>query len=147
MFVGVAVGWELARELEGFDSATQKETDDGHPLSRPRLLRAERAATPACWSTRSSPAIRRPAPRRRTTWTRRTSSSRTGTQDHYGDIVEIAKRTGAQCVAIVEIAGELGEQGVENVSDPNIGGTVEFDGGWVRLTPAWHTLDHARRAR
>ena len=32
-----------------------------------------------------------------------------------------------------------GEQGVENVADPNIGGTVEFDGGWVRLVPAWHT--------
>jgi L-ascorbate metabolism protein UlaG (beta-lactamase superfamily) len=64
-----------------------------------------------------------------------------GHQDHYGDIVEIAKRTSAQVVAIVELAGELGEQGVENVSDPNIGGTVRFDdaGVWVRLTPAWHT--------
>jgi L-ascorbate metabolism protein UlaG (beta-lactamase superfamily) len=62
-----------------------------------------------------------------------------GHQDHYGDVVEIAKRTNAQCVAIVELAGELQEEGVENVADPNIGGTVEFDGGWVRLTPAWHT--------
>src|SRR5919197_5146767 len=62
-----------------------------------------------------------------------------GHSDHYGDVVDIAKRTGAQCVAIVELAGELGEEGIENVADPNIGGTVEFDGGWVRLTPAWHT--------
>jgi len=62
-----------------------------------------------------------------------------GHPDHYGDIVDIAKRTGAQVVTIAEIAGELGEQGVENVADPNIGGTVEFDGVWVRLTPAWHT--------
>jgi L-ascorbate metabolism protein UlaG (beta-lactamase superfamily) len=64
-----------------------------------------------------------------------------GHQDHYGDIVDIAKRTNAQCVAIVELAGELGDQGVENVADPNIGGTVTFDdaGLWVRLTPAWHT--------
>src|SRR4051794_18837999 len=64
-----------------------------------------------------------------------------GHQDHYGDVVEIAKRTNAKCVAIVELAGELGDQGVENVSDPNIGGTVSFDdaGLWVRLTPAWHT--------
>ena len=59
--------------------------------------------------------------------------------DHYGDIVEIGKRSGAQVVAIKEVADELGEQGIENVADPNIGGTVEFDGGWVRLTPALHT--------
>ena len=62
-----------------------------------------------------------------------------GHADHIGDTVDIAKRTGAQTVAIVELANELGESGVENVADPNIGGTIEFDGGWVRLTPAWHT--------
>jgi L-ascorbate metabolism protein UlaG (beta-lactamase superfamily) len=62
-----------------------------------------------------------------------------GHGDHWGDIVDIAKRTGAQCVAIVEIAGELNGHGVDNTVDPNLGGTVEFDGGWVRLVPAWHT--------
>jgi L-ascorbate metabolism protein UlaG (beta-lactamase superfamily) len=64
-----------------------------------------------------------------------------GHADHYGDIVDIAKRTNAHCVAITELAGELGEQGIQNVSDPNIGGTVTFEeaGLWVRLTPAWHT--------
>jgi L-ascorbate metabolism protein UlaG (beta-lactamase superfamily) len=62
-----------------------------------------------------------------------------GHADHIGDTVEIAKRTGAKVVAIVEIANELQEDGVENVSDPNIGGTVEFGNVSVRLTPAWHT--------
>jgi len=63
-----------------------------------------------------------------------------GHADHIGDTVDIAKRTGAQTVAIVELANELGESGVESVSDPNMGGTIEFDGGvWVRLVPAWHT--------
>jgi L-ascorbate metabolism protein UlaG (beta-lactamase superfamily) len=73
-----------------------------------------------------------------------------GHPDHYGDIVDIGKRTGAQVVAIAEVAYELGEQGLENVADPNIGGTVALrgdpsgdtprgQGGWVRLTPAWHT--------
>ena len=62
-----------------------------------------------------------------------------GHADHIGDTVDIAKRTGAQVVAIVELANEIGGDGVENVVDPNIGGTVEFPGGWVRLTPAWHT--------
>ena len=62
-----------------------------------------------------------------------------GHADHYGDIVDIAKRTGALVVAIKEVADEIAGQGVENVAEPNIGGTVEFEGGWVRLTPAWHT--------
>jgi L-ascorbate metabolism protein UlaG (beta-lactamase superfamily) len=62
-----------------------------------------------------------------------------GHADHIGDTVDIAKRTGAQVVAIVEIANELTDAGVENVSDPNLGGTVKFDWGWVKLVPAWHT--------
>jgi L-ascorbate metabolism protein UlaG (beta-lactamase superfamily) len=62
-----------------------------------------------------------------------------GHPDHYGDIVDIAKRTGAQVVTIAEIAGELGEAGVEKLSDPNLGGTVKFDDVWVKLVPAWHT--------
>jgi L-ascorbate metabolism protein UlaG (beta-lactamase superfamily) len=62
-----------------------------------------------------------------------------GHPDHYGDTVEIAKRTGATVVAITEVAGEIGEEGVENVIDPNLGGTVEFEWGWVKLVPAWHT--------
>jgi L-ascorbate metabolism protein UlaG (beta-lactamase superfamily) len=61
-----------------------------------------------------------------------------GHGDHIGDTVAIAKRTGADVVAIVEIANELGEEGV-NVHDPNLGGTVKFDWGWVKLVPAWHT--------
>ena len=42
-------------------------------------------------------------------------------------------------MAIVELAERARREGVENVADPNIGGTVEFEGGWVRLSPAWHT--------
>jgi L-ascorbate metabolism protein UlaG (beta-lactamase superfamily) len=61
-----------------------------------------------------------------------------GHVDHLGDTVDIAKRTGAPVVAIVELAGEIGSEGVD-VFDPNLGGTVEFDWGWVRLVPAWHT--------
>ena len=62
-----------------------------------------------------------------------------GHADHWGDVEALAKRTNAHCVAIVELAQELQGKGIENVSDPNLGGTVEFDGGWVRLVPAWHT--------
>ena len=61
-----------------------------------------------------------------------------GHSDHFGDTVSIAKRAGAPVVAIVEIANELGEEGVD-VFDPNLGGTVKFDWGSVKLVPAWHT--------
>jgi L-ascorbate metabolism protein UlaG (beta-lactamase superfamily) len=62
-----------------------------------------------------------------------------GHADHIGDTVAIAKRTSAHVVAIVEIANELGEEGLENVHDPNIGGTVELGWGSVKLVSAWHT--------
>jgi L-ascorbate metabolism protein UlaG (beta-lactamase superfamily) len=62
-----------------------------------------------------------------------------GHGDHIGDTVSIAKRTGAHVVAIVEIANELTAAGLANVRDPNLGGTVDFDWGSVRLVPAWHT--------
>jgi L-ascorbate metabolism protein UlaG (beta-lactamase superfamily) len=61
-----------------------------------------------------------------------------GHQDHFGDTIDIAKRTGATVVAITELADEI-SQSVENVLDPNLGGTVVFDWGWVKLVPAWHT--------
>jgi L-ascorbate metabolism protein UlaG (beta-lactamase superfamily) len=62
-----------------------------------------------------------------------------GHADHVADAVAVAKRTGAHCVAIVELANWLEGQGVENVSDPNFGGTVEFEWGYISLVPAWHT--------
>jgi L-ascorbate metabolism protein UlaG (beta-lactamase superfamily) len=62
-----------------------------------------------------------------------------GHGDHLGDAEDIAKRTGALVVAVPEITNELSEAGVENVADPNLGGTVKFDWGWVKLVPAWHT--------
>jgi len=62
-----------------------------------------------------------------------------GHADHIGDTVAIAKRSGATVVAIPELANEIGGDGVEDVIDPNLGGTVTFDWGWVKLVPAWHT--------
>ena len=61
-----------------------------------------------------------------------------GHPDHLGDTVDIAKRLGVTVVAIVELANEIAEQGVD-VIDPNLGGVVEFDWGWIKLVPAWHT--------
>ena len=61
-----------------------------------------------------------------------------GHGDHLGDTVAIAKRAGAPVVAVKEVADEVGEEGVD-VFDPNLGGTVPFDWGWIKLVPAWHT--------
>jgi L-ascorbate metabolism protein UlaG (beta-lactamase superfamily) len=62
-----------------------------------------------------------------------------GHADHLGDTVDIAKRTGATVLAVPELANEIGGNGVENVVDPNLGGTVQFDWGAVKLVPAFHT--------
>ncbi len=62
-----------------------------------------------------------------------------GHADHMADAVAVATRTGAHCVAIVELANWLESQGADTVSDPNLGGTVRFDWGWIKLVPAWHT--------
>ena len=61
-----------------------------------------------------------------------------GHADHIGDTVPIARRTGAPVFAITELSREIGEEGVQ-VDEPNLGGTVKFDWGWVKLVPAWHT--------
>ena len=43
-----------------------------------------------------------------------------GHGDHLGDTVDIAKRTGATVVAIVELADEIAGAGVENVTRPQL---------------------------
>ena len=62
-----------------------------------------------------------------------------GHADHIGDTVPIATRASSEVVAIVEIANELSADGIEGIYDPNLGGTVSFDWGSVKLVPAWHT--------
>lgn len=57
--------------------------------------------------------------------------------DHLGDSVAIARRTGAEIVAIYEIAAWMGQQGLQ-AHGMSIGGGFNFPWGWVKLTPAWH---------
>ena len=70
-----------------------------------------------------------------------------GHVDHVLDAVDIAKRTGAHCVGVVETAGWLGKQGVENVSDPNLGGTVELRLGLGQAGARRSTAPRCRTAR
>lgn len=62
--------------------------------------------------------------------------------DHVGDTIPIAKRAGSHVVALFEIANWLSASGVERVSGGNMGGTLAFDGGTVKFTPAWHTSSY-----
>ncbi|HUG15527.1 MAG TPA: metal-dependent hydrolase [Thermomicrobiales bacterium] len=62
--------------------------------------------------------------------------------DHVGDTVKLADRTGAPVVAQVELSSYLSSKGCETIT-PNYGGTAKFDGGTVKLTPAWHTSSHS----
>lgn len=60
--------------------------------------------------------------------------------DHIGDTVEIAKRSGAPIGGTFELAAWFDSQGASNDNQgANIGGTIEFDGGWAKLVPAIHT--------
>jgi L-ascorbate metabolism protein UlaG (beta-lactamase superfamily) len=62
-----------------------------------------------------------------------------GHADHMADAIPVVKHSGAHCVAIVELANWLEAHGADAVTDPNLGGTVPFDWGWIKLVPAWHT--------
>jgi len=60
-----------------------------------------------------------------------------GHGDHWGDTVEIAKRTGAVVVAAYELATLAGEKGCEAHPLAH-GGGRQFDFGHVKLVPAVH---------
>ena len=59
---------------------------------------------------------------------------------HRGRLA-ISKRTGATIISTFELGEWLGAQGA-NANPGNHGGTLAFDGGSVKLTPAWHTSSY-----
>ena len=61
-----------------------------------------------------------------------------GHGDHIGDVVSIAKRTGALVISNFEISEWLSGQGVENVHAQHIGGSFEHPFGTLKLTIAHH---------
>jgi len=58
--------------------------------------------------------------------------------DHYGDTVEIAKRTGATLISCFEIVNYCQKQGVANAQPMGHGGGHMFPFGRVKLTVAHH---------
>lgn len=61
-----------------------------------------------------------------------------GHGDHVGDLIELAKQTKAQVIAMPEVIGWVMKQGVENVHPMNYG-KYTFDFGTVRMVWATHS--------
>ena len=60
-----------------------------------------------------------------------------GHEDHIGDTVSIAKRTGATVISTAEVARFCAEKEVQ-AHGMHLGGKHPFDFGFVRITPAFH---------
>jgi L-ascorbate metabolism protein UlaG (beta-lactamase superfamily) len=66
-----------------------------------------------------------------------------GHGDHTADLVNVAKKTGATCIAAAEIVNWLNKQGVEHAHPLNHGGPVPFEFGKVRAVNAIHSSSFA----
>ena len=62
-----------------------------------------------------------------------------GHSDHSGDVVNVARATGAPVVAVHELSIWLERKGVQNVVGMGVGGTVTAAGLEVSMVPAVHT--------
>lgn len=58
--------------------------------------------------------------------------------DHIGDLVPLARRTGATVISSHELVSWLATHGIENTHGMSIGGGYTFPFGYVKLTPALH---------
>jgi L-ascorbate metabolism protein UlaG (beta-lactamase superfamily) len=61
-----------------------------------------------------------------------------GHTDHIGDLLSIAVRTGAQVIAMAEVATWAKKQGISNTHQMNFG-SANFPFGRVSYVPAWHS--------
>ena len=61
-----------------------------------------------------------------------------GHSDHVGDLISIAKRTGATVIAAYEVIGWVQKQGITNVHPMNFG-PFNFEFGKLHFLPAWHS--------
>jgi len=62
-----------------------------------------------------------------------------GHEDHIGDAVPLARRTGAKVISNFEIIRWLNNQGVDNTHSMNIGGHHYFEFGKVKCVNAVHS--------
>lgn len=58
--------------------------------------------------------------------------------DHFGDTIELAKKTNASVISTVEICQFLNQFDIDTIG-MNIGGQAQFPFGSLKLTPAFHS--------
>jgi len=68
-----------------------------------------------------------------------------GHDDHLGDTVSIAKRTGATVFGVFELCLFLAEQGIERTEPGNPGGRIDAPWGWIAFTQAFHSSSSGGR--
>jgi L-ascorbate metabolism protein UlaG (beta-lactamase superfamily) len=59
--------------------------------------------------------------------------------DHIGDLVPVARSTGAKVIGIFELCTWLGQKGIQNTSPMNIGGSQRVGDITITMTPAVHS--------
>jgi L-ascorbate metabolism protein UlaG (beta-lactamase superfamily) len=62
-----------------------------------------------------------------------------GHSDHSGDVVAVARATGAPLIAVFELANWFQGKGLKDVIGMGVGGTVDVKGLKISMTPAVHT--------
>jgi L-ascorbate metabolism protein UlaG (beta-lactamase superfamily) len=62
-----------------------------------------------------------------------------GHSDHSGDVVAVARATGAPVVAVYELANWFQGKGLKDVIGMGVGGTVDVKGLTISMVPAMHT--------
>jgi L-ascorbate metabolism protein UlaG (beta-lactamase superfamily) len=65
-----------------------------------------------------------------------------GHEDHTGDTARICKETGAQLLAVHELATHLAGQGVDKIDPGNTGGTLYHGDFDLTFVPAWHSASN-----
>jgi L-ascorbate metabolism protein UlaG (beta-lactamase superfamily) len=70
-----------------------------------------------------------------------------GHADHIGDLVSVARESGAPVVAIVELCDWLERKGIANTAPMNKGGSLEIAGLRVTMTDARHSSGYVDDGR
>ncbi len=65
-----------------------------------------------------------------------------GHSDHVGETIPLARATNAPVICVFELGQFLAQQGLQDVRDMGIGGTIEIAGVKITMTNAIHSGSH-----